>query len=409
MDLKKFKIENLDHYGRGISHNDGKIIFIENAMAGEKVKVNIYNEKKKYQEAYATEIIDRNKNRIEAECPYYLKCGGCQILHINYQEQLNFKKKKVEDILRKYMKEDISIDKVIGAEPFYYRNKATFQVKEKIGYYHRRTYEIIPLEKCLLVHPKINEMLSYIEKNICLEGITQIMIRYGIYTDEVMVVIKLKKGNHKKSIINVLKDKVTVLAFYQDGKYDYISSKKEITERLNHCSYLISPSSFFQVNTKQAIKLYDTIMDYVGLDDKVLDLYCGTGSIGIYISNKVDSVLGVEINESAIKDALRNKELNHISNIEFICKDVSKLKRKYHDINTIIVDPPRFGIDKQGMSYIMDYNANKLIYVSCDPMTMVRDLNILKEKYNIEKVILVDMFPNTYHVECCSLLCLKNE
>lgn len=404
MNQNIYIIEKLDHYGRGISHHDGQVIFIENAMLDEKVEIVIENTKKKYIEAKAKHIIEKNKNRQEIICPYYHECGGCNLLHMNYQEQIRFKENKLKDIFSKYIDEKVNINRIVTSENYYYRNKATFQVKEKIGYYKRKTYEIISIEKCLLVHPKINELLLFIQNNIPLEGIEQIMFRVGVNTNQTMILIKGNATMNSQKMNDLLKEKVDVLSLVVNNKYIYLTKQKQIQEKLGNYFFVISPSSFFQVNTKQTEKLYNEVLKHIDSNDHVLDLYCGTGTIGIYVSKIASQVVGVELNEAAIFDANENKQINHISNIEFLCQSVSKLKKKYKGINTIIVDPPRAGLDKKSIDYILDYQAEKMIYVSCDPMTLARDLNILKEHYAIQEITPVDMFPNTYHVECvCAL------
>lgn len=406
----KVKIDNLDHQGRGVVH-DGKTIFVENALPGEIVEIKIQKEKKNLIEAEIVDIIDKSKLRIMPGCIYYDSCGGCNLLHMDYHSQLTYKQHKVYEILKKFTKEDIKVNSIIHTDnQFNYRNKITLHVGKKIGYYTKKSKEIVPICKCNIADAAINHILAYMQNNMDMKNINEIIIRKSKYTHEVMVIIKSNEKINEDYFINHFKDKVTSLIACEKNTYKTLYGSSYIREIMNEFQFLISKDSFFQVNTECAIQLYNQVKEYANLTggETVLDLYCGTGTIGIYISKMAKYVLGVEMNEHAIQDANQNKKLNHVQNIDFICGDSSDIVTKLsHDFDVIIVDPPRAGLDKNTLKFLKESKANRIIYVSCDPITLARDINELKTIYHINEVTPVDMFPNTAHVECVCVLKLK--
>lgn len=393
------KIESLDHYGRGITRIDGKIAFIENALPGEIIEVKIDNEKKKHIEGSVLNYIEKSNKRIDVECPYYNSCGGCNIMHLTYSDQLKFKQEKIENIAKKYLNNNVKINDIVNCDnKLNYRNKVTFQVKESIGFYKNNTYDIINIENCLISDKLINNSISYLKK-LNLKEINKITCRTG--SNELMIIIETKNINLDISPIKGIAHSIYLKI---DNKYIHVFGNKNIYETLDIYKFKISPDSFFQVNINTCLKLYNKIKDYVGNNKNIIDLYCGTGSIGIFVSEN-NKVIGIEINEFATKDATENKKINNIDNIDFICGDSGK---KLNELNfktdIIIVDPPRSGLNKETINNILKFNAKEIIYVSCDPMTLVRDLNILNEHYNIKEITPFDMFPNTYHIESITYL-----
>lgn len=358
-------ITEYDHYGRGITKKDNKIIFVNNALVGEEVEINIYNDKKSYSEANVTKYIVKSPNRQDNVCKYYDKCGGCNILHMNYDEQLRFKQHKMGNIIAKYLDKNIKINSIVKSDnEFYYRNKVTFHFKDnKFGLYDKKSNNIVEVDKCLLLNNLINEEIKNIDKN-------HLIIR----------------TNGKK----ILKE-----------------TDKKILCQIGNCKYNLSLESFFQINDNVTKKMYDQIKEYADStkDDIIYDLYCGVGTIGIYLADKCQKVYGIEINKKAILDATENMKLNNLNNLIFldgsVDKTIAKIKEKP---NIIIVDPPRAGLDKTTIDTILDLEPKKIVYTSCDPMTLVRDLKTLSEKYNIKEITPFDMFPNTYHVENVCIL-----
>lgn len=395
-------IEKLDHQARGIAFINGVITFIPNALIGEKVIIKMTKCTKKVNEAEVVEILERSPLRKEPECPYYNECGGCDLMHISYEEELLYKENKVKEIINRFTHIDASkVKEIIANNDFNYRNKATFQIRENIGYYKKKTYEVISIDECLIVDKKINELLDLVKKND-LTNIYQVLIR--VSGNDSMIVLKVNGEYNIDKFI--FKDKVTSLIVYTDKQYINIIGNGYIVENIGDLKFMISPDSFFQVNTKGAYNLYSKVLEYVGSSNNLLDLYCGTGTIGMFLSKVSKNVIGVEINKSAIDDANKNKELNNINNIDFICEDVSKID-SIEDIDTVIVDPPRSGLDSKAIDYLIKLNVDKIVYVSCDPVTLSRDLNILNEVYEVVEITPVDMFSHTYHVECVVKLVRK--
>ncbi len=361
----KYEIKSLDYYGRGIIKDNDKIIFVDNALVGEIVEIKILKEKKKYKEAIVTKYIKTSPLRLKPLCPYYNKCGGCDIMHISYDEQLKFKENKVKEIINKF-KIDTVIKPIIPTKQYNYRNKITLQVGEKIGLYEKRSNKIVEIKECLLVDSKINEIIKSLKK----------------YNNKQIVI----RANDKEAKIvenELFKNKM--------GKFDLVMSK----------------SSFFQVNSDGMIKLYNKVLEYsnVSKKDNVLDLFCGIGTIGIYISPYCNKVLGIELNKEAVINADTNKKINNIDNIRFIVGDVEKvIKDLSFNPTIVIVDPPRSGLDNNCIEKLLNLNIDKIVYVSCDVVTLARDLKKLSKIYDISEITPVDMFPNTHHVECVSLL-----
>lgn len=371
------QIEKLDHYGRGITRINDKICFVENALPKEIVEIKITKETKKYFLATTTKIIKKSKDRTDIPCPYTNQCGGCNLAHLSFEKENEFKTEKVKEIMNKFAKLDSKIIKeIVYDKPYHYRNKITLHQKEKkIGLYQKETNNIIPITKCFLLPDKLNKELSNIKPN----NKKDIILKLGNKTNEI-----LSPTTKKKHIIS------------------YIGNKK----------YQVSKKSFFQINNIITEKLYNEIKDIIKEKNskKVLDLYCGTGTIGIYISDITEKVLGIESCKEAVIDAEKNKELNHAINCTYKLGKVEDLTTELtKEYDTAIIDPPRSGLHKKVVEKLLEITPKNLIYISCDPVTLARDLNLLKEKYEIEYIRPYNMFPRTYHVECCTVLSLKKE
>lgn len=396
----QYKIEKLDNFGRGISHINNKIVFISNALEDEVVDATTTYSNKKFDEAKVNEIIEVSRMRIKPICPYFDICGGCNLLHMNYDDQLKFKYNKVKDIIFKYLKENIKVNDVIYSNQFNYRNKASFEVKEKLCYKMRKSTNLVDINYCYLLDKNINDIVRVLN-NLNLKNINNITIRTG--EEDIMAIIS---GNPTQEIIDALKEKAR--SIYVNDKLVY--GRSNIVSKIGNYEFFVSDKSFFQVNKYNVKNLYDKVLEYAELtgNENILDLYCGTGTIGIYLSKYAKSVIGIEVNEQAIFDANVNKNKNNIENISFICDTTSNINNIVNnDFDVIIVDPPRSGLDKNTINFLINSKAKRVVYVSCDIMTLVRDLNILKQDYDIREITPVDMFPNTYHVECVCVLKLK--
>lgn len=403
----KLEIVSLDHQGRGIGKIDNKTVFVNGALPGEIVDVYITASKKNYCEANVNKILQKSTMRLEPICPYFLVCGGCDLMHIPYEKQIEYKNDKIKNIMQRFCKEDFTIKDIISSDALYYRNKVTYHVDNGIGFYKEKSDDLITIDTCFLADKKIAVVYNLIKENANLKNIKSIVIRAAYYTDDIMIVLETKGVIEEKDWITLLGDKVSSIIVNNQKEFKTIYGKNFMVEKLLDYKFLMSNDAFFQVNTLQAEKLYQKALEYADIkeDETVLDLYCGTGTIGILASKYAKKVIGIEINESAVKSANKNKELNHVKNIEFYAGDTGTVLSKHHyKVDTVIVDPPRAGLNKNAIDEILMISPKKLIYVSCDPMTLARDLNILSERYKIKELTPVDMFPNTAHVETVALL-----
>lgn len=396
-----YTVEKLDDFGRGIINVDNKICFVKNALPTEEININITKEKKKYLEANVENYLKESHNRIAAKCKYYGICGGCQLEHMKIEDENQYKKRKVEDILEKFASKKIKIAKINYVREYNYRNKITLHVQEgKLCLLKEDSNDYVEIDKCLLADEKINVVISKLKMLVVSEkGIETIMIRIGNYTNQIMIDISGQVNN--ENVFLPLADSVII--------NNKSIKNNEITSTILDYKYYVSNKSFFQVNKEVVEMLYSKIISVVKdkKAKKVLDLYCGVGTISLSISKYVNSVIGVEVVEDAIKNANQNKELNKIKNVEFICgKAEDIITRQKFDCDTIIVDPPRKGIDKRAIDVLNNSSAKNIIYVSCDPITLARDINRLNN-YEVMEVELFNMFPRTYHVECVVVLKLK--
>lgn len=399
-----YKIERLDHQGRGITYINGKIAFVKDTLPGEEIELKIIKENSKLIEAEPTSFLKESQLRVKELCPYYKECGGCNLLHMSYEEQIKYKQSKIVDIMKKYA--DINGEVIKQIVPcdrqFHYRNKVTLKVKEKLGYFKEKTYELIPIEKCLLVNDKINEIIKILNGYTDLSSIKEVVIKS--FTDkETMLIIYLQEDEINENLLDYLSKHVDNIIVYDNNKKMIKRiGKGNIIAKLKEKQFKIGANSFFQVNMDQTLKIYDKIADYLSKieDSTVLDLYCGVGSIGLYSVSNYAKLIGVEIVPEAIENAKTNAELNSMGNTKFLVGDTKTiLMHSNYKADTIIVDPPRAGLDKSVIEDIKKINPNMLIYLSCDPITLARDLKLLSDLYDVEELIPYDMFPNTHHVE----------
>lgn len=435
-------IISVGYEGEGIAKIDGYPIFIEGAILGEKVKVLIVKAKKNYAYGKLLEVIEASEERIEPKCKVYKRCGGCTVQHMNYKKQLDYKFERVKDCISKIGGLDSSlVEYPIGMEePERYRNKVQLPVgvvkgELSIGFYAPRSHNIINLETCLIqdkVADKVADitrkwMTKYNISAASIDGvfnknglIRHVMIRKGFTTNEVMVVLVSTKKSVpnienfieeiknniegiKSIILNVNKENTNVIL---GQECITLWGKDTITDYIDNFKFNISPLSFFQVNPVQTEKLYSKALEYAGLtgEETVFDAYCGTGTITLFLSQKAKKVYGVEIIEPAIINARENAKINNIDNAEFFVgkseEIIPELIEKGIVPEVIVVDPPRKGCDIKLLEAIGKAKPKRVVYVSCDPSTLARDLKILEEKgYKTEKVQPVDMFPHTSHIE----------
>lgn len=390
------KIERLAHNFKGIGKIDGKIILVNNALPGEIVDVKVVKEKKKYAEAEIISFLKKSTRRISPKCPYASKCGGCDISYIDYIMSLQYKKDMVVDIIKRYADIDVNPSIISDGNVYKYRNKITLQVLNgKLALIEEKSHRLINIDYCLLANNNINNVIIEIN-NMDLSGVQNVIIKGN---EELMVIIN--GCIDEKKLVAILSNHVSSVIV--NNKVIY--GKEYITIKVNTYKYALFPFSFFQINTNMIKSLYDRILKYAGKGQFLLDLYCGAGTIGIYLASNFELVKGIELNQDAIRSANLNKKINNIDNIVFECKSVNDINKITEDV--VIVDPPRNGLDPSITDKLLKSLAKKIIYVSCKPITLARDLNVLKEKYILQDIILFDMFPNTKHVECVSVLSRK--
>ena len=387
----KVNIIRFDHFGRGLSKIDDKVVFVDKALPGEIVDVKIINDKRNYSEGIINSIIEKNKSRIKPICPFYDKCGGCNFLHTNYELEKEFKIEKGRELLGK-------VDKFYETDNLNYRNKVTLHVKNnKIGLYEEKSREIVEIDYCYLLNDNINKVIKDL-KNIDLSN-------YNIER----IIIKSNQNQILLDIDNKV-DKVFVDNFnYVDtiiSDNKVIKGKGFIEEIISNKLFKITPNAFFQVNKEGLENINKIIQEFIANKkiSKVLDLYSGTSLWGILISNYVDEVVSIEINKEACLNAKYNIKTNNINNIKVINGDVKDYIDSFKNIDLVIVDPPRNGLDTKTRDYLKIINSQYIIYISCDMQTLKRDLNELKDNYEIKVINLVDMFKRTCHCESIVIL-----
>ena len=430
--------------GEGIAKINGYTIFVLGALKGEKCKIHILKVLKTHAFAKVIQIIEKSDKRVEPDCSTFNKCGGCDLRHIAYGETLKIKQEKVQNLVNKMLKNKVKVNETVGMEnPTFYRNKAIYPVTQdkKVGIFAKRSHNIIPINECKIQTKISQEISKYILDNwkdsIYDEEtgkglLRNIMVREGFKTDEIMLVLvqngekNVFETNSKLKIENVIKEfpKIkTIVINVNTEKTNVVLSRKNIivygdgtiTDRLGDYEFKISPNSFYQVNPVQTEKLYNLAIEGAKLkkDDILCDLYCGIGTIGIFASKYVEKVYGVEIVEEAIKDAKQNAEINNVDNIEFIQGDVEVAFNKMLDNgvkpSVVIVDPPRKGLDSKTDQNLCNLKLDRLVYVSCNPATLMRDLQVLEDVYKIDSITPVDNFCYSSHIECVAVLEIKEK
>lgn len=437
-------IKDYSHQGEGIGRINNFTIFVPGAILGERVRVKISEIKKSFARSRLKEVISSSPHRTKPLCPVYHLCGGCQLQHIAYEKQLEMKKGIVENALDRIGNQNIKALPTIGMkDPWRYRNKGYFQANQekgrvRLGFYKAGSYDFVPASGCVLFSLQINRLVSYLEDQLSLQKVTvynsktgggnlrNIVIRESRSTGEIMIVFITKEDNLGFDQ-NVLNDLVRtfpqVISIYQNisrspkavllGKdFRLLKGKPDLEDAIGPYKFKISPQSFFQVNAAQAEILNEKVLEYANLsgEEAVIDFYCGTATISIYVAKQAKKVYGIEVEKSAVRDAKINCELNGISNIKLFTGKAEewlyKWRRGGEEAHLIIVDPPRRGCSSKVLKGIIKIRPKKIIYVSCNPATLARDLKYLTkdDDYKLKKVLPIDMFPQTSHVECIASL-----
>lgn len=446
---EEYEVEIIDngYNGEGIAKIDGFTVFVPNAIKGEVVKILIVKVLSSHAFGKILEIEKKSKFRQEIDCATYKRCGGCDLRHIKYEQTLKMKQNAVQALVNKTLKNKIEVKETLGMEnPFFYRNKAQYPVgvnkdrKPIIGVFANRTHEVIPIKNCLIQNPKSEAIAKFIlefikEKNISIYNektgrgfFRHIVIKVGIKTNEIMCifVINGKKFPYEDELVEKLKQNYpeikTIVKNINMKNTNVILGQENINlygngyieDVLGEYKFKISPLSFYQVNPKQAEKLYNLGIEMakVSKEDTVFDLYCGIGTISLFIAKYAKKVYGVEIVEQAIKDAKQNAKINNIENVQFIAGDTKivledLIYKKGIIADIVIFDPPRKGLDNNSINNILKIKPKKIVYISCNPATLIRDLALFEKLYEVKTIIPVDLFPFTKHVECVSVLELK--
>ncbi|WP_096439005.1 23S rRNA (uracil(1939)-C(5))-methyltransferase RlmD [Alteribacter populi] len=432
--------EDLTHDGAGVAKLDGYPIFVPRALPGEQGEIKVIKVKKNYAIGRLIELTEESEERVEPPCPIFKNCGGCQIQHLSYEAQLEHKRKHVEGVLRRIGKLDnVTVHPTLGMEdPWRYRNKAQVPVGERngdiiAGFYAKRSHEIVDMPNCIIQHEESDHTVQLIKDLAKKYGIRaydeekhrgtlrHIVTRHGKNTGELMVVLVTRgkelpnKKNiiqdirdnlpHVKSIVQNINPKKTNVIF--GDKTEVLWGEEVIYDRIGDVKFAISARSFYQVNPDQTKVLYDKALEYANLTghETVIDAYCGIGTISLFLAQKAKHVYGVEIVPEAISDAKNNARLNDLTNAEFAVGEAEKVMPWWYAQgvrpDVIVVDPPRKGCDETLLETIVNMKPERVVYVSCNPATLARDLKYLAEHgFETKEVQPVDMFPQTMHVEC---------
>jgi 23S rRNA (uracil1939-C5)-methyltransferase len=445
-DIVELEISDLAYGGTSVAKVDGFVVLVYGGIPGDIVKTEIIKKKSNYAEAKLLQIIKESNLRTKPRCSHFGFCGGCTWQNLKYEEQLKFKTRQVKESLRHIGGfEDSPVQDALGSEDvFYYRNKMEYafsphaEKKLLLGLHPRKRFDLVfDLKECFLQSETANRMVGFVrrfakEKNIPAydhrdqSGLLRfLMIREGKNTDQVMVNLVTYKGDFTyrkdfcdelfsnfpsvKSIVRNINSKVSQIAIGEEE--ELLSGERIIIEKLGNFSFEISSNSFFQTNPRQAEKLYRIVLDLADLqgDEEVLDLYCGNGTISIFLSSRAKKVIGVETVEEAVQNAKRNAELNEVNNCEFIRGETKKVLKDFEledkVPHLVVIDPPRAGLHPRGIKSLLSLRPPKIVYVSCNPTTLARDLKMLCGKeYKLENVQPVDMFPHTFHIESAAKL-----
>lgn len=422
------KIESVSSDGSGVGHIDGFTVFVPYTAEGDIVLVKTEDVQKRFARARLLEVVTPSADRQDADCPTYGQCGGCQLRHIRYEKQLEIKQCAVENAMRRLGGfKDFTVDTITGTKrTSRYRNKVTFPVGQTggetvCGFYKPKSHDIIPLRDCVLCDSLnaqiIDAVLNYMRDN-CVHAIRRIFTRKSFATGKMMVVItstvrSLPKESSLIKRVRAVSDKVAGIILNVNnkgapfgGENVTLWGKSVISDTLCDTEFIISPDSFFQINPEQTEKLYRKVLQFAEIDEDttVMDIYCGIGTISLCAAKKAKSVIGVEIVKQAIEDAKENAKLNGITNAEFYAESaeniVPGLIENKKMVDVVILDPPRKGSDKKTLTAIIKSGAKRVVYVSCNPATLARDVKFLCDSgYKISGSAVFDLFPHTCHVE----------
>lgn len=429
----------MDGEGKGIVKIKGKEVHVPNLIKGETAIIEIV-QKRNYIDAKVIKIEEESKNRVKPKCKYFNQCGGCQLQHLSSGGQAEFKEEQVTSLMQPYH----DVNKIITMkEPYFYRNKVhsttAYDGKGRIvsGIYEESTHHVIPIDKCIIQDSRADEIIQTVLKLMeefkmkpynedTKQGfLRHILVKTGFSTNQIMVVLVVSsqifpsKNNFLKSLLKKHPEITTVVMNVNDRRTSVVLGNTEkvlygkgyIEDTLCGCTFRISPKSFYQINPIQTEVLYNKAIEMANLkgNETVLDAYCGIGTISLIVSSKVKSVIGVELNKDAVKDAISNAKMNKISNVYFYNEDAGEfmnaLSKEKQNIDLVFMDPPRSGSDEKFLSSLLRLSPRKIIYISCNPITQERDMRYLTQHgYTVKEIQPVDMFPQTAHVEAIIMM-----
>jgi len=423
---------------QAVCKTDNMVVFVSEMMIGEIAEVLILKVNTNVAYGKIQKLLNASPDRVAPRCPIATQCGGCQLQHMSPSHQLSFKENHVKQLFKRNLDYTEDFDAILGMDdPWYYRNKSQvpYEVEtNSFGFYRAHSHTILPFESCFIQSEDSNRILKsiqdfYQERHLKADNLKTVLIKKGFKTQELMAILIVKNTrlplkedltqflqkeypSLKAILLNINNREDNVVL---GDRYIPLTIHESIQDELSGLKFNISAPSFFQVNPLQTEKMYGRAINYAALKktDTVLDLYCGLGTIASFAALKAKKVIGVEVLEQAIEDAKANAELNQLTNLEWIVGDAASatqtLIENKQKVDVVIVDPPRKGLDAVTLEAILTLKPKRLVYVSCDPGTLVRDLKVLQGSYQIEKVGCVDMFPQTVHVETVTLLKLKTK
>jgi 23S rRNA (uracil1939-C5)-methyltransferase len=419
-------VERLGVNGEGVGRFEGFTLFVDGALPQETVRARVYERKKTFARAHVVETLTHSPHRVEPPCPLFGRCGGCQLMHLNYPQQLEAKRDRVIDALERIAKIDVEVLPCISSpQPLAYRNKIQLpvSVNNRLGLYARNTHDLVEIEQCAIHCPLGEKVFGHIQRILKTSPKTtdlkHVLIKTSVNTEQVLVILVTKSQEPPTFLADqIFKSTSEIKGVVQNinpsennvilgREFRTLVGRGWIEEQLCGLHFKVSPASFFQVNTAQAQALYQKVLELACLTgkEKVLDAYCGVGTLSLIVARQVREVIGIESVAEAIIDAKENARLNQIRNAKFICGRAEEKISQLGKIDVAIINPPRKGCDRAFLEILGEKRPQRILYVSCDPATLARDLQFLTQKgYRLNTVQPFDMFPQTMHVECVAAL-----
>jgi len=404
------ELTGMAHGGEAVGHYEGQAVFVPYGIPGETVRVEITAHKGRFARARLLEVLAGSADRVVPPCPYFGACGGCHYQHVSHGAQLAYKRSIVQDQMQRIGGLDAVVLPTLGmSDPWHYRNHAQFHVSAtgRLGFMAAGSHAVVPIERCLLLHPLLEDLLEALDAE--LPGLRRLALRAGVHTGDQMVIFEMESNLPPQIEVDL---PVSCVLLTSDGDAVTLVGSPYIRERIGARTYRVSASSFFQVNTAQAEVLAAKVMAYVdaGPQDVVVDAYCGVGTFSVGLAAHrlqgagPEKIVGIESSLDAVRDAQINAA--GLENVSFVCGTVEEILPGLGiKAQLAIVDPPRTGLGKQAVAALLDLNPTRLVYVSCDPATLARDIRALSVAgYRLREVQPIDMFPQTYHVETVAVL-----